>query len=365
MPVALLSSTWIFGILIFNILPSLYAPSIYATTRLFFYIFISSVGYAIGGMIKLKVKFGTESDANYQTLKIILNIIFTILVVLALKLAYEIVNYGNISEYFFIKRVEALSGDGDSSIFLGQFYPFCIVFTLLYMSYCRSYAKKFPAQLISSALLLLFLLGSEGGRSVSLLYLIIIFFLVFITNRLGAAYLFKPAMIVVAVFLASSYFMRTSEAEKEAGGVVESLVNQLIAYVFGSAKSYDIFLTDRISIFHIQLNSMLSSQPPFQMDFVDIGNNVSTNVFSAFSVYEYYFGYVGSCIFVFCLFLLLGTIYSIKSRPALMNGIKAILLACVFLMVFHDYFFAIYPYFVRYIIIYILLDLLAKSRFKL
>lgn len=365
MPPILLSSTWIFGILIFSSLPSLYAPSIYATSRLLFYVLISFIGYAVGRLIMPRIKFGTESDLDYKKLKKISYLVFAILVGLALNLAYEIFNYGNITEYFFIKRVAALSGDGDSSLFLGQFYPFCIAFTLLHISYCRSYAKKIPIPLIFSALLLLFLLSSEGGRSVALLYLIIIFFLIVITNRLGVKYLVKYAMIVLAIFFISSFLMRTTEAQREEGDVVAALVNQLIAYAFGSTKSYDIFLSDHVSIFHSQLNFLLARQSPFQMDFVDIGNNVSTNVFGAFAVYEYYFGYFGSCIFVFILFLLLGAIFSIKNMYALMNGIKAILLACVFLMIFHDYFFAIYPYIGRYIIIYVLLDSIFKGRLEL
>jgi hypothetical protein len=131
-------------------------------------------------------------------------------------------------------------------------------------------------------------------------------------------------------------------------------IDSIVIYLFGSVKSYDIYLNKNISISHGVLRSIFYPDSDLKiMEFVTIGEDIYTNVYGAFAVYEYFFSDFLSYLFVFLIFFLIGAIFAQKKHAILLNGVKAILLTSSLLMIFHDYFFSIIPYLARYFLLYI------------
>lgn len=356
MPIIVLFLTWFSGLFVFLFFSSLYSLSVYSLSKIVIYISVALFGFVIGRLITPKVKFSIECAPRYGVLNLIVLFVFTVLLLNSVLVIYEAISFGNVSNYFYYKRVEALSSKEGGGFLYGQFIAFSFVYTIIHLSYCFNNKEKIPVILVLSALMFVFIAASEGGRSVSFIYLLVIFFLALVTKRVSLIGSVKFGLIIVFIFAVSSYYMRVSEADKLAGNALGSIFNHLIIYLFGGIKAYDVFLNREISVFHSQLNSIFENTEQFQMPFVLIGEGVSTNVYSAFAIYEYYFGDIFSVLFIFVLFFLAGSLFSVKSNPVLISGFKAFFLSATFLMVFHDYFFALYPYVGRYFLLYLFLN---------
>jgi oligosaccharide repeat unit polymerase len=268
-------------------------------------------------------------------------------------------SYESIALYYYYSRVAELNELPlvDVNWLLAQIPPLGFV-TSLFVFVEGLSDKSYKPKVYLMVLLFVFTgvsLSITGTRSVLIIFLLLLLFIFLGLRRLSATRYIVTTFIVFALYLLSAYFMRASEVEKETLGIVDIFKKYTLLYIFGGIKGFDAYLSENLNVYHQQFAAMFGLQISEVMDFVNLGPDLEGNVYSAFSVYLYYFGYLGALCLVFLVFTIVGFVYEYRYQNVLLFLISCFATVATVLSVFHDYFFALFPYIGRVILIYLIL----------
>ena len=103
-------------------------------------------------------------------------------------------------------------------------------------------------------------------------------------------------------------------------------MEHIVLYAYGSLKSIDYFFNENIFISHGTFYGYISSLNQFleifmlntklsieQMQFVEIGPDLFTNVYSFLAVYIFYFGFLGTVLTIVGVSIVVTIIYQLKN----------------------------------------------------
>lgn len=362
-PAFLLTLIWFFGILACDFSGYFYSPTDVSRLIILFFVFLSS-GFGLTSKIFFNHLSKTSktkiNDNKIVVARLNILIVFSIFMCLLYVSSYvtQFANFDNIAEFFYYARVADLNGEPlvNTGWFVGQAPALAFITSLFVV--VEIFKQKFT---ISHYLLgtLLFLtaisLSITGTRSTLVIFLLSVFFLIVSVKRPSVKKICILLIIFFVTYSVSTYFMRSSEADKQSLSLIEIVLNNFVLYIFGGIKGFDIFLNNKININHAQIANILNVKVTESMVFTKLGPNLEGNVFSAFSVYVYYFGWIGTIVFLSVIFTITGMLYELKDKNEFLLISSCFATSSVVLMVFHDYFFAFSPYVGRALILYLFL----------
>jgi hypothetical protein len=213
-------------------------------------------------------------------------------------------------------------------------------------------------------------LSITGTRSVLIIYFLVVIFLFSGLRRYSVVTYVVVYFVLIFLFIVSIYFMRATELEKATVSLSDMFLKHFLLYIFGGIKGFDIFLSNNLPVYDRQFAMILGLPMTGTTDFVSVGPDLTTNVYSAFAVYIYHIGFAGALVLVFFVFTLVGVVYEFSYQNILIYLISCFVLATTVLTIFHDYFFSLGPYVGRLFVIYLLLyvlklgDLTIKRRLR-
>jgi oligosaccharide repeat unit polymerase len=129
-----------------------------------------------------------------------------------------------------------------------------------------------------------------------------------------------------------------------------STVRWVFVYVCGSLKSMDPVLSGRMPVYWFEILSISNKLsaiglplPTYNLldlkwDYVDLPYGFSTNVFSAFGLYYYNMGFVGSILFMAAIGWISGRIFRSRLNSPFLLTAYALIWPAIVLTPFHDYF---------------------------
>jgi oligosaccharide repeat unit polymerase len=217
----------------------------------------------------------------------------------------------------------------------------------------------------------------EGARSGFVL--MFLEYMVLYIYMKGGKNIYKPVLLFLSLFFVLSIFTRGVGVDN----LFETLYNffeHFVMYAFGSIISFEAFLEDRnISVFSgiminftNKINNILDilalnihkNHPELQQtEFVYIGDNINTNVYSFLSVRISYFGFIGAGISMLVHAMIITIVYKLKENSIYMFVLYMLMIPTTILTLFHEYFFEMIPYYLRAVILVFILYHLKPYRY--
>lgn len=270
-------------------------------------------------------------------------------------------SYDSLRHYFYLVRRSALDGQPFLSQpwIVAQSIPFLMICsTFLLIEFLKNTQKKsnMILWLLSFVIFSIASIATNGTRSVFVFNLLSIVFIILSMSKINLKRIFYSAIVFIFIFSTSTYYLRLPEAILEKKRLLLPLLSHLFIYSFGGIVSFGVVANDLEPIFNAL--GGIGSLP-----FIDIGKGLSTNVFSAFVVFAHY---LHTNIIRFLIVMLLPFVLQILHYFKYNSAFTAILwsyfCSALTLTVFHDYFFAIWPYWGRALILYFILYRLKPIR---
>jgi len=354
---------WSVGVLAIDISASFYPMTLGGGLLAFVFIAISSVGALTtkifkinGNRFEICLKH-TQCDEHLLSLLVYISAVGC--VVMLISFVQEIQNYDDIAAYFYFSRVAELKGEPlvVVSWLYAQFPPLGFV-TSLFVFVERFKQKKITINVVFTVLLVALTsisLSISGTRSVLIIYLLLLLVIYLGGRNIPFWKTIVVGFIFITVFALSSYFMRASEADKASMSLFEILAKNISIYIFGGIKGFDVFQAQHQIIYHEVFSTLFDSGEASVMSFFNLGFSIESNVYSFFAVYVHYFGWFIGAILVYFIFFAVGLIYEIRFLNVFCFLLSKFALTATVLTVFHDYFFSLFPYIFRTLIIYLIL----------
>lgn len=345
-PVFILSFIWLSLFIVSLIFSPLDEFSIFPYTYSFLNLFFfSSFGFLFNSKLRRKIHIFEGERFRSCYYDIFSLILFCLQLIILSEILIFYINYNGDNFILFHLREAYLDGESpfiySENFFLGKVYTLSIALSVI--NFFNSPSRFFVVKLIDIFIVLnALLIGISEGARFPLIYVSVIFLFVFLLQ--GQFYrAFKFLFIILFFLFLSGYYMRNANSF----GLFASLFETVFAYIIGPSLAFynNFSLVEDIhpaSNVLTDLFSLFSSNYVFHpsQSFVEYSLG-STNVFTGFSVYYYYFD-----IFTFLVFIIVGSVVGYLSRlRALSNSlflfsISVFLHANIFMsIIFHDYFF--------------------------
>jgi hypothetical protein len=363
---------WAMGTIFLNFFPNFFEPSITSQLIIYSYILTFSITSIIFSYI-IKGKIGFKKytfSVDEKMLKVLSISLFLGLIFFISRYINLIMSYDTLVEYFFRVRYASIHLNEpliETSSLVTQIKTFSMILSviLLYEHYHNKTSKCSNFFLISFITLVLIANVIEGSRN-EFVFLSIIYLSIFVLhNRM------RNVLIMVSIFFISFFVLslltRGSSLE---GNLLFNYIKHLATYSFGTMISFDSFLSQNISVsssivikfndFLLSISDLLYSLPNSDIitqspaKFSKISSVDRINVYSFLSVRIHYLGFFGAFLSVVLHSFLITYTYKKSHRPLFMF-IYLFMLPTTLLSLFHEYFFAMIPYYYRVILIVFLL----------
>lgn len=260
-----------------------------------------------------------------------------------------LINTGSVASYLLAVRAAALSGTplmaayafyvqiNTTIALLSAFGLACILLT----DEERKYKTQFYAfNAISLAASII-----DASRSALIVGLLTLVALNLATGKLN------PKRMILFMLFAFAAFIGTFSLFRQVINTnVLGITRWAFVYVCGSLGSMDHVLSGRMPIYWLDIetisNKLSATGLPFphyqllesKSDYVNLPHGFSTNVFSAFGLYYYYMGLVGSIAYVAVIGWFSGRIFRSRLNSPFLLTVYALLWPAIVLTPFSDYF---------------------------
>jgi len=384
-PAFLILIVWTIGYICYLMFPTLYAIEFETKAIVGAYLILFSLtSILIQGIFK---RYTTCPRININTISYVNEKLLIFLNYLAVfggifyiyRYVSLYISIGDLSYYFYLVRSSALLGESlidNSGRLMGNLPSFSmIIFVILFYVYLNKKTKNYNSHykfllivgFLSSSLMQLV----EGARSGLVQYLLILFAIYFLSGRTLTKKFIGYFSLIVFLFGVISVFSRIHTDDKNIFEIAYLIMEHIVLYAYGSLKSIDYFFNENIFISHGTFYGYISSIDQFlelfmlnkldiklsieQMQFVEIGPDLFTNVYSFLAVYIFYFGFLGTVLTIIGVSIVVTIIYQLKNNHSIFLLLYAVIVPAIILTTFHDYFFAYIPYFVRVVLLSILI----------
>lgn len=363
---------WTCGNIILNFFPNFYEPSLKSQLIIYFYVLIFSIssiilGYVINGKnIIIKKSF---DSVDFQSLKIISILLFLGLIFYVSRYINLILSYDTITEYLFRVRYASIHLGEPlliTSPLVTQIKTFSSILSviLIYEFYQNKYSKIFTLFTISFIILVLLSNVIEGSRN-EFVFLSIAYLSVFALNN-NIRNMVVALSIFLSLFFILSILTRGSNFHDN---LLFDYIKHLSVYSFGTLISFESFLNQNIAVSSsiiVKLNNYIHQIidiffiSPYTLltqssaEFTNISNNDRINVYSFLSVRIFYLGHFGAIVSIVVHSFLITFFYK-KSHNIFFIYIYIFMIPSTLLSLFHEYFFAMLPYYLRFAFVIIFL----------
>ena len=385
-PAFMLIFFWTIGLVTLAIFPDFYFPSLETQWVIFYFLFLFTVISLITGfIIKFNASYRNISHISVEgkTLFFISHILMVGLIVYLFRYIEIIASFNSLAEYFYNIRYAAIHTSDPliaTGAFLSQIKTFSMVLSLIlmYEIYRNNLSRYYKLHLLLFIALTLLANIAEGARNEAV-YLLLVYAALYVYMK-GTQSIFKVIFIFLSLLLLLSMFTRGINSDSFFE-TLYSFMNHIAMYGFGSIVSFETFLEDdSIQIYSgimIKLTDKINNildlfglslvvHPDLQQTgFADIGKDMRTNVYSFLAVRISYFGIIGASISIAIHAIIITVVYKLKNKSIYMFLLYLLMIPTTILTLFHEYFFAMSPYYLRaLILIFILYTLKPLQQFR-
>lgn len=372
-PAFMLMFFWTLGFVSLSILPGFYFPSLETQVIIFSYLFIFTlVSLTISFMMRTNIldKYLVHIPIERKTLFFVSFVLSIGLILYLVRYIEVIRSFDSLAEYFYRIRYAAIHANEPlitTGALLTQVKTFSSIFSLvlMYEVYRNNLSKYYKLYLMVFISLTLGANIIEGARNEFVLLLLAYVALYVYLN--GSKSIFKSVFIFLFLFFVLSIFTRGVGSDS----LLEALIKffeHIVMYAFGSIISFGTFLEDgNIQIFSsimikivnklntildiFALNIKLHHPELQQTDFAYISDDMRTNVYSFLSVRISYFGFLGAALSIAVHAAIITVVYKFKNTSIYMFILYLLMIPTTILTLFHEYFFAMIPYYIRAIVL--------------
>ncbi len=361
---------WTAGFFLMSILPGFYFPSLETQVIIFIYLFIFLATSVITTYIFKIYSTKNITFKNKKLDSVFLNILIVLCSIALMYYIYQRVvlmyEYSSLREYFFNIRFAALEGNPliVTSSLMQMFKTTSVLISIVvfYLINISKYNKIKKTYYVSFIVLVQIASLIEGSRNefIMMAFSYILIYGIFS----GFKGILKFSFYFILTFFIISMYTRGGKLLDENYFIALSyFFEHLFMYMFGSIISFETFLNEKfplsssiVSVSILKINNLLElfGLNKFeigiiqgQIPFTNISDELATNVYSFLAVRIYYFGYIGAVIITFFHALIISIVYLFHKNNLVMFFIYVLMSVSTVLSLFHEYFYAYLPYYIR------------------
>jgi hypothetical protein len=268
-------------------------------------------------------------------------------------------------EYYFNARLadkEGLNIYSDNP-FLAQVQPFSFAYTVVWAFFIKRKSKLaipilFGVLMVSSILLM----TAYGARSGAFYYLFIVFSVLALKKYYSRKEFYLSSFVLFLIFIMTTFFMRTSGLE-EKGGIISRLINDVVVYLFSGLPAFSEFLNFNYPVIDNDFAKVSNIYQPEQMFFLEVGDDIFTNVYTIFASYTYFFGGFGIFLYFFVNFI--SILFLSYFRGYFFAGLYIpFFVTSILLSPFQNYQFTFIPYYFRALFVYLIILNFSRIKFS-
>jgi|GEM_PF-3837554 len=365
---------WTLGFVSISLIPSFYFPNITTQLIIFIYLFeFVTVSIIVSFLINLKPNTNINYHPNIDRdmLKFLIFIFMIIIIYYIVRYIELILSYDTLREYFFRIRHAAVHTDEPlitTHPLLEQSKTYASILTviLFYEIIRQKVTKLFKYISIIFIILVLISTMMEGTRT-NFILLVFSYMIMYISIK-GNTVILKSIIIFLVFFFIISMFTRGGGLlDDDLGMALYYFFEHLTMYAFGSIISFESFLQGGIETYSsimikiinklntlmniFSLDILFKHPVQQQLPFVAVSDNIDTNVYSFLAVRITYFGFYGAAIVTFIHAVIITVVYKLKNNNINFFLLYIMMAPTTILTLFHEYFYAYSPYFIRLLIL--------------